>query len=238
MERNTLVGFDFLLMGFVVAGLGFFLADSTPIASFGFALAVIGALVLLVVPESVPRDAFRALLKDAVRNVEIILEEAGLRNRAYFMQTEDGEVRALVPLSATGSEQPLSPAEVSSAPRRFVVSLRGVTGLLLIPPGNEIVRLARVEKGADLEEALRQTLVEFSDLARGVIALEEQGGKVAKIQITKPQLGSDSPYFNDALGTPVSCVAACTAAVAKGAAVRIIEERYDPGFIRLTLEVV
>ena len=238
MERNTLVGFDFLLMGFVVAGLGFFLADSTPIASFGFALAVIGALVLLLVPESVPRDAFRALLKDAVRNVEIILEEAGLRNRAYFMQTEDGEVRALVPLSASGSDQALSPAEVSNAPRRFVVSLRGVTGLLLIPPGNEIVRLARVEKGADLEEALRQTLVEFSDLARGVIALEEQGGKMAKIQITKPQLGSDSPYFNDALGTPVSCVAACTAAVAKGAAVRIIEERYDPGFIRLTLEVV
>ena len=237
MERNTLVGVDFLLMGFVISGLGFFLADSIPIASFGLALAVIGALILLVVPESVPEDALRALLKDAVRNVEIILEEAGLRNRAYFMQMENGEVRALVPLSPPGSgNTPPSPAEVDRVPRRFIFNQNGVTGLLIVPPGNEIVRLAKVEKGADLEEALRQTLVEFSDLARGVLALEEEGGKLAKIQITKPQLKSDSPYFNDALGTPVSCVAACAAAVVKGAPVRISEERYDPEFIRLTLE--
>ena len=237
MERNTLVGVDFLLMGFIVSALGFFLADSTPIASFGFALAVIGALILLVVPEAVPQDALKALLKDSVRNVEIILEESGLRNRAYFMQMEDGEIRALVPLAVPGSEQVApSPAELYMAPRRFVVNHRGIRGLLLIPPGNEIVRLAKVERGADLEEALRLALVEFSDLARGVLAVEEDGGKVAKVQITKPQLSSDSPYFNDALGTPVSCVAACTAAVAKGVPVRIKEERYDPGFIRLDLE--
>ena len=239
MERNTLVGVDFLLMGFVISALGFFLADSIPIASFGFALAVIGALILLVVPEAVPQDALKALLKDAVRNVEIILEEAGLRNRAYFMQMEDGELRALVPLSSAGSNQSApTPTELDKEPRRFVVNQNGVRGLLLIPPGNEIVRLAKVEKGADLEEALRMTLVEFSDIARGVLAVEEDGGKVAKIQITKPQLGSDSPYFNDALGTPVSCVAACAAAVVKGVPVRVREERYDPGFIRLTLETI
>ena len=239
MERNTLVGVDFLLMGFVISALGFFVADSIPIASFGFALAVIGALILLVVPEAVPQDALKALLKDAVRNVEIILEEAGLRNRAYFMQMEDGELRALVPLSSAGSNQSApTPAELDKEPRRFVVNQNGVRGLLLIPPGNEIVRLAKVEKGADLEEALRMTLVEFSDIARGVLAVEEDGGKVAKIQITKPQLGSDSPYFNDALGTPVSCVAACAEAVVKGVPVRVREERYDPAFIRLTLETV
>jgi hypothetical protein len=239
LERNTLVGVDFLLMGFIVSALGFFLADSIPIASFGFALAVIGALILLIVPEPVPQDALKSLLKDAVRNVEIVLEESGLRNRAYFMQMEDGEIRALVPLSIPGSEQAApNPAELDKAPRRFIVNQKGIRGLLVVPPGNEIVRLAKVEKGADLEEALRMALVEFSDLARGVLAIEEDGGKVAKVQITKPQLGSDSPYFNDALGTPVSCVAACTAAVAKGATVRIRDERYDPDFIRLTFETV
>ncbi len=93
-----------------------------------------------------------------------------------------------------------------------------------------------MEKGADLEEALRATLVEYSDLARGVLAIEEDGGKVAKLQITKPQLSSDSPYFNDVLGTPVSCVAGCVAAAVRGSPVRIREERYDTGFIRLTLE--
>ena len=109
--------------------------------------------------------------------------------------------------------------------------------MLIVPPGNEIVRLAKVEKGADLEEALTSALVEYSDLARGVLALEEDGGKVAKIQILKPQISSDSTYFNDALGTPVSCLAGCVAAVVKGTPVRIKEERYDPEFIRLALEI-
>jgi len=238
VERNTLVGVDFLLMGFIISGLGFFLADDVPIASFGFALAVIGALVLLIVPEAVPQDAMKSLLKDSVRNVEIILEESGLRNRAYFTQME-GEIRAFIPLAEPDGKT-IAPrfAELEKSPRRFVVNLKGMRGLLVIPPGNEIVKLAKVEKGADLEEALRSTLVEYSDLARGVLAIEEDGGNTMKIQITKPQLGSDSPYFNDALGTPVSCVAGCVAAVVKGIPVRILEEMYDPAFIRLTLEGV
>ena len=237
MERNTLVGVDFLLMGFIISALGFFLADSIPIASFGFALAIIGALILLIVPEAVPQDALKALLKDAVRNVEIILEESGLRNRAYFMQIE-GEVRAFVPLgSPDGNSRTPNVAELEKAPRRFVVDHMGMRGLLMVAPGNEIVRLAKVEKGSDLEEALNSTLVEYSDLARGVLALEEDGGKVAKVQITKPQVSSDSTYFNDALGTPVSCLAACVAAAVKGTPVRIVEERYDPEFIRLTLDI-
>lgn len=237
MERNTLVGLDFLVMGFIISALGFFLADSIPIASFGFALVVIGALVVLIVPEPVPEDALKALLKDSIRNVEIILEESGLRNRAYFMQMEDGEVRALVPLSLSdGAQQPPDVAALDKAPRRFIVNQDGVRGLMVVPPGNEIVRLAKVQRGDDLEEALRSTLVEYSDLARGVLAIEEDGGKVAKLQITRPQLSSDSPYFNDSLGTPVSCVACCVAAVVKGAPVKIREEIYDPAFIRLTLE--
>jgi hypothetical protein len=237
MERNTLVGLDFLIMGAIISGLGFFLADSIPIASFGFALAIIGALILMIVPEPVPQDALKALLKDAVRNVEIILEESGLRNRAYFLRMEDGEVRAFVPVTGQDGQAGSSQlSELENAPRRFIIDRNGVKGLLLIPPGNEIAKLAKVERGADLEEALRSALVEYSDLARGVLAVEEDGGRVSKVQISKPQLSSDSPYFNDALGTPTSCVAGCVAAIVKGVPVRIVEERYDPDFVRLTLE--
>lgn len=236
LERNTLVGLDFLVMGSAVTALGFLLADSVPIASFGLALGIIGGLILLIVPEPIPQDAFRALLKDAVRNVEIILEESGLRNRAYFMQMEDGEVRAFVPMTESQGATAPRLAELDRVPRRLVVDHKGMRGILIIPPGNEIARLAKVEKGADLEEALRSALVEYSDLAGGVLALEEDGGRVAKIQIARPKLESDSPYFRDALGSPVSCVAGCVAAVAKGSPVRISEERFDPAFIRLTLE--
>jgi hypothetical protein len=239
LERNTVVGVDLLIMGVMIAALGFLLAQSVPIASFGFALLIIGALVIMIVPEPVPQDAFKALLKDSVRNVEMILEESALRNKAYFIHMEDGEVRAFVPMSASEDSTSASGLlELQKAPRRFVVNHKGMRGLLVVPPGNEIVRLAKVEKGTDLEDALRSVLVDYSDLAGGVLATEEEGGRVAKIQISRPSLSSDSPYFRDSLGSPVSCVASCVAAVAKGGPVRLVEERYDPAFIRLTLHAL
>jgi len=232
-----------LVVGFVVSGLGYTLAQSVPIAAFGFAIAIIGALLLLLVPDPVPRDAYRALLDDSIRNVEMILEESSLHERAYFTQLEDGEVRALVPLTleaAVGTGQISSAMlhELDKAPKRFVVDYHGLRGLMLIPPGAQIVKLAKVERGGDLEEALRFVLVDFSDLAGSVLAVEEEGSNILRVQMAKPKLVSESPFFNNCLGSPVSCIAGCVATVIKGHPVRIMEERRDPALVRLTLEVV
>jgi hypothetical protein len=244
VDRNTIVGIDFLVVGFVVAGLGYILAQSVPIAAFGFAVAVIGALLVLLVPDPVPQDAYRALLSDSIRNLEIILEESDLHERAYFIQMEDGEIRALIPLStleaATGGESITSATlrELDKAPKRFIVDYHGLRGLMLIPPGAQIVKLAKVERGGDLEDSLRSVLVEFSDLAGSVLAVEEEGSKLARIQIAKPKLTSESPFYNNCLGSPVSSIAGCVATVVKGGPVRILEEKYDPALVRLTLEMV
>lgn len=239
LERNTVIGVDLLVAGGLLGGLGFLLAQSVPIAALGFALMVIGALVVLVVPEPVPQDALRALLKDSMRNVEMILEESSLKNRAYFVCLGDGDVLAFVPASTSAEPKIVSGLRrLRSGPRRFIVDSDGMRGLLLVPPGNEVVKLAGVEAGTDLEEALRSVLVEQSDLAVAVLAVEEEEGKVAKIQISKPRLVSESPYFRGSLGSPVSCVACCVAATVKGAPVRAIEEMCDPGFVRLTLRTL
>jgi len=244
VDRNTIVGLDFLVVGFVISGLGYALAQSVPIAAFGFALAVIGALVVLLVPEPVPQDAYKALLSDSIRNVEIILEESDLHERAYFTQLEDGEIRALIPLSrveATVGGESISSAalrELDKAPRRFIIDYHGLRGLMLVPPGAQIVKLAKVERGGDLEESLRSVLVEFSDLASSVLSVEEEGSKVARVQIAKPRLASESPFFNKCLGSPVSCIAGCVATLVKGQPVRIADEKYDPALVRLTLEMV
>lgn len=239
LERNTVVGVDLLVAGGVLSGLGFSLAQSVPIAALGFALMVIGALVFLVVPEQVPQDALRALLKDSMRNVEMILEESALKNRAYFVRRGDGDILAFVPTSTSAG--PFTASDIGglgSGPRRFLVDREGMRGVLLVPPGNEIVRLSGVEVGTDLEEALRSVLVEQSDLAAAVLAVEEEGGRVAKIQISRPRLASGSPYFRGSLGSPVSCVACCVTAAVKGAPVRAVEEMYDPGLVRLTLRTL
>jgi hypothetical protein len=244
VDRNTVVGVDLLVVGFVVSGLGYTLAQSVPMAAFGFALAIIGALLLLLATEPAPQDAYEALLSDSIRNVEIILEESDLHERAYFVQLEDGETRALIPLSALeatvggGLISSAALHELDNAPRRFIVDYHGLKGLMLIPPGAQIVKLARVERGSDLEEALLAVLVEFSDLASSVVAVEEEGSKIVRVQITKPKLTSESPFFNNCLGSPVSCIACCVATVVKGQPVRIVDEKFDPALVRLTLEMV
>ena len=233
IDRSTAFGSALLACGVVVSALGYVGVQSVPIAVFGFSLSIIGALLLLLVPVSAPPDAFKSLLRDSIANIEVVLEESHLRNRAYFVPTSSGEVRAFVPMSDLDVGANLVDAVNGS---KFISQVGGVRGLLLVPPGNEIVKLSKVARGDDLEEALRSALVSFSDLAGSVLLVEEEG-KV-KIQIGGARLSSDLPYFNDALGSPVSCVASCVVSAAKGQPVRMLDEKFDPKMSRLTLEVV
>jgi hypothetical protein len=275
-DRNTIVGIDFLAIGGTVAALGYVLNQSTPDEALGFSIAVIGALVLLIVPEVVPHDVYRALLKDSMSNVEMILEEAQLKKRAYFIpvKSEDStteEIRAFIPIQlanaagpkriggagATGASQ-LNMSTlvdyVENAPRRFITDYRDLQGLLVVPPGSDLIKLSKLEEGGELEDALKTLLVDFSDLASSVLLVEEEregGGEDqapdpkptmqsnhVKMQIKGPRLSSSSPFFNECLGTPVSCVACCVAAAVTHSPVRIVEEKYDPSLIRLTIEIM
>jgi hypothetical protein len=239
VDRNTIVGIDFLVIGLVVLGLGYIGVQSIPIAAFGFAVAIIGALLLLIVPEPIPQDTYRSLLKDAITNIEIILEESQLRERAYFLKIGD-EIRAFVPISASLESFQSSRGLVQSltkGPKRFITNYRGHAGLTLVPPGNELVKLSKVQKGDDVEESLRNVIVGFSDLATSVLSVEEEGSEI-KIQIRDPKISSQSPFFNDCLGSPVSCIACCVVSSVKDKPIKIIDEKFDKSLIRLTLKVV
>src|SRR5487761_644683 len=224
--------------------LGYIFAQSIPIAALGLDLAIIGALIILIVPEPVPHDAYEALLKDSISNIEMILEESMLKERAYFIPTAEQKVRAMIPLSSTALSASESPSAstliqtVTKAPVRFISRYGGLDGLFLYPPGSEIVRLSKVSQEDDLEAAVRQTIIEISDLASSVVVLEDKDQRTIKMQISKPKLTSDSPFFNASMGSPVSCVACCVVATVKGLPVRIVDEKTDRGLVRLVLQVI
>lgn len=235
-DRNTIVGIDFLVIGFIVAGLGYIGAQSIPIAAFGFAVAIIGALLLLIVPEPIPQDTYRGLLKDVITNIEIILEESQLKERAYFFRVEN-EMRAFVPIIHENIQSSERLVHIlTTGPKRFITNFQGLRGIVLVPPGNELIKLAKVQKDDNIEEKLRSTLVGFSDLASSVLAIEE--GNQIKIQIRDPKITSQSPLFNECLGTPVSCIACCVVSAIKEKAIRIIDEKSDKSIIRLTIEAM
>lgn len=236
VDRNTIVGIDLLAIGVVVAALGYIGAQSIPIAGFGLAVAIIGALVLLIVPEPIPQDAFKALLKDSITNIEILLEESHLKERAYFLRTDDAKVRAFIPITVEEQENAKTLLTLNKAPKRLLTNYGDLKGLMLIPPGNEIVKLAKIQKGDDLEESLRSALIGFSDLATSVLAIED-GNKV-KVEIKGVKIFSESPFFMKCLGSPISSVASCVISSVKGEPVRIQDEKFDKALVRLTVEVI
>jgi hypothetical protein len=242
LERNTIVGVDFLIFAFIILSLGI-LAQNVPMASFAIAVAIIGAVTLLVVPEQIPQDAYKALLGDAIKNVEMLLVKSAIREKAIFFQNEDGNIRAFIPISESSQDNgPAGPLSSSSLQgvrdTANSVIFRDQKGFLLVPPGAQLVEFTKVEKGAELEDALYSVLVEFSDLASSVHAVDEEGSKSTIIQIGKPKVTWNAPYFTTCLGSPASCVAACVVAAVKGQPVKIVDETVIQSSLRLTLETV
>jgi hypothetical protein len=247
VDRNTIIGIDFLVVGGALSALGYTLAQSIPIAAIGFNIAILGALIVLIVPEPIPQDAYKALLEDSVSNIELILEESRLEQRAYFIPTKEKQVRAFIPAAPVvqrettfnGSSNLELVQAISKSPGRFVTHYGEQTGLLLVPPGNEIVRLSKVQEGDDLEDSLRSAIINFSDLASSIMLSEQdEQNTILKINIQGPKFTSDSPFFKRCLGSPLCCVACCVIARASGKAVRLVDEISERDLTHITIQII
>ena len=241
MERNTIVGIDFLIVGIAVFSLARVLDQSVSISALGFAISIIGALVLLVVPESIPKDAYKALLNDSIANIETILRESKIQARAYTVVGKDGKIRAFIPIDPDSSN--LKPVDygnliqsMNRSADRLIVNYGGLHGLVLIHPGNELVRVAKVEERESIEVALRKVIITLSNLATSLSAIED--GKIIRVDVKNPRLSFDFPRFEMCLGLPLSSVIAGVVAKVKGMPVMILDEKLDRSLLRLSLEIL
>lgn len=219
MEGRTLAGVCLLAFGAASAAAGRVAGSFLP-TSFGLAVAVVGAMALQVGGGTTGGDVYPALIGESVRSAGALLEGSALSGRATFMNTADGELRAFVPASGLGGLE----------------EYRGQTGLMLVPPGAQLVVLAGVQEGSGFEEALEGVLTD-SHLASSVLAVEAGAGTFrARIRGLAPL--EESKAVNDSLGSPFACIAACVAARVKGQPVRIVEEASRPSEITVSVEVV
>lgn len=239
MEKNTVVGIDFLIVGIVVATAAYVWTQSVPIVALGFAISIIGALLLLVVSEPIPRDAYNALLNDSIANMELILSESDIKERAYTVPGEDGKIRAFIPLRASGSIELVdsrSFQRLRSSSQTFISSDENLKGLVMIQPGNDLVRVAKIDEKEDITKALREVLVTFSALATSVSVARE--GDSVRVEVKNPRISYDFPNFNQCLGSAVASIASCVVARTEGRPVRISDERVDRSILYLSLEIM
>lgn len=230
LDRYSGFGLGLIVFGVPLAGYSYLVLLNTPLAALGLACVVLGSTLLLVPSSPVPRETVRAMVEASCVNVEALLEEFDVRGRGVYLPPKDGRGYVYVPLKGG--------ADVSGAmraPARVFVKVGGAPGLMVFPPGSEVVRLSGLGEEAGLEEALGFVLGGFLEAVHGVKAVRE--GERVVVEYSGPVVGTGFPRFVAVLGSlPVSVGGSVLASVLK-TPVELVEEESSPGRIRAVYRV-
>ena len=230
LDRYSGVGLGLMVFGAPFAVYSYVVLLNTPLAALGLACVVLGGTLLLVPGSPVPREMVRAMVEASCVNVEALLEEFDVRGRGVYLPPKEGRGYVYVPLKGG--------ADVSGAmraPTRVFVKVDGAPGLMVFPPGSEVVRLSGLGGEAGLEEALGFVLGDFLEAVHGVKAIRE-GDRVV-VEYSGPVVGTGFPRFVAVLGSlPVSVGGSVLASVLS-APVELVEEESSPGRIRAVYRV-
>jgi len=219
VDRVAGAGLSLMVFGVVFGAYSYLVVGDSTFTALGLACVVLGSVMVLVPSNPVPLSAVRAMVEGAAVNVEALLEEYEARSQAYYLPPRDGRVYCFVPLEEF-SDDDLN--GVLRAPIRVLVDAPGVRGLMVFPPGSEVVRIAGVSEEAGLEDALSYVLVDYLEAVNSVKAAE--AGDNLIFQFKGPKMETDFPLFASCLGSATVSVAGCVAAWVKGKPVAYLGE--------------
>ena len=172
---------------------------------------ILGGVALLTPSSPVPLAAVRALMDGAYVNIEALLEEMDLRERAVYVP-RDGRVVCFVP---SGEEFSLGGG---------VRLVRG-DGVFVFPPGSELIGLVDVSVEGGVEAGLVGVLVDFLEVCEGVRAVVS--GDDVVVSFVKPVVGGDYPRVRSCMGSLQVNVGGVVLAYVLGEGVRFVDERVD-----------
>jgi hypothetical protein len=233
-DRYLVIGVFFIPIGTLIAAYCYWVIQSIPFTALGLALIILGFSVGLIPQSPVPTDVVRRMVEGVCANVDMELEEFDAHEKAWYLPPRDGRVFCFVPLVA--NVEPAAIWAASRAPMRILASPMGVPGLMVFPPGSEILRLSQLEGGARLEEAMNYVLVDYFEGAESVKVVKE--GSRVKVFIGKARLRSDFSRFNSVLGSITVSVLGCVAAQVLMAPVSVVEERNEGNNVRAIFTVL
>ena len=194
--------------GAVVALVSYYFLLSVPFAALGVACVILGGATLALPESPVPSGAVRGVIHASVMNVEALLEEFDVREKAVYLPPKDGQSVAFVPL-ATNPHAP-EVRSLMDAPRRLVSQADGVPVLLVVPPGSELVRASELSEASGLEDAIQYILTEVTELCSSVKAVATADTLVVEMKGVKVK--TEAARYLSTLGSIPASLAASTAA--------------------------
>jgi hypothetical protein len=198
LDNYSYLGLGFIGFGVLFAGFSYWVLLNIPLTSLGLATVILGATLLLIPSNPVPRRRIRAMVEASLVNIEALLEEFDVMGKAVYLPPVDGRVNAFI----TVNEETAS-LVYDNIPSRVLTESSGEPGVLVFSPGSEVVRLALLPEDIGAEDALNSVLVDFTELADAVKAVVELNQVI--VEVTGSKSSSDYGRVNNSMGSlPVS----------------------------------
>lgn len=208
MKKISTFGLALASFGAPLAAFSFFILSETGLTAFGLACTVLGGALSLTPWSPVPKPPVKAMIEGSCINVEALLEEFDARGRAIYLPPKSGRVYAYVPLR---EDRRPNLKKLREAPARLVADTGDLPGLLVYPPGSELLRHSNVAGEMGAEPALYHVLVDFVEAVEGVTVAERNSE--IEVTLTKPKVEADFPRFEKVLGYLATSMAASTLAL-------------------------
>jgi hypothetical protein len=211
IQRQVSFGYGLAVFGGTVAALSFAILISVPFTALGIACVILGLTLLWLPEQAVPAGAVRSVLEGATLTIEALLEEFDATEKAVYLPPKAGLVTAFIPLK-TNPETP-SVQAMLDAPRRVLTEAGGKPGLLVIPPGAELVRATYPSEEPGLEGAVQYLLTEASELCSSAKLVESADQIILELKGIKVK--TEAARYNLCLGSIPASLAACVVTAIK-----------------------
>lgn len=234
VDRYLALGLGLIIFGLPFALFSDLVLLNVPLTSLGLACVILGATVMLTPSSPVPVHTVRAMVEGACINIEALLEEFDAYHKAVYLPPREGRVYVYVPLTSNPGASTAWAAQ--KAPKRVVTQTEGEPGLLVFPPGSEVVRLSLLSSQSGVEEALTHVLVDFLEAVHSVRAVQD--GQQIVIDMTGSRVETEFPRFRRILGSLATSTAGCVLSTVIEAPVLLRDEQIKDDRIRCVFEVV
>lgn len=226
------MGLGLITFGVPFAYYSYIVLNNISFTSLGLACVILGVTLLQVPSNPIPKKDVRAMMEGSCINIEAVLEEFDAKGKAVYLPPKDGRVYSFVSIN---NNVKIDPLKVIDAPLRVLSESYDFPGIIVFPPGSEVVRLASIPEDSGIEESLNYVLVDFLEAAESIKSIENEDRVI--VEINKPKVTTEFPRYKISLGSLTTSIAGCVLSYIQRKPVYYVGEENSSQKILATFEV-
>ena len=233
LDRYAEFGIILSIFGLALSLFSYYILFNVTLTALGIACIVLGLTIILTPSNPIPKSVVHLMLENSCINIEALLEELNIKDKAVFIPPKKERVRAFIPLIS--NPEPPATTHLLEAPDRILTEVDGKPCLMLFPPGSELVKMENLTQDSSLEGSLRAVLVDLAEVTRSIKAV--RNGDLVIVELKGIRTSVDLPRFKRVFGSLPTCIAACVLTTILNAPIKLIEEKPISDGLRAVFQV-